>query len=201
MELFPSPNHHHRSAQANRLSFGHPNHTFSRQKNFPANNRQVIRPLSTNRPRGLGFYPNQNYPTPMNQRTSFPMRQSSQGAGGKLRQLVQNFINPTSLSSDKVEGLSNTLGNVQQVLRMVQSAAPLVEEYGTMIKNIPMMYRMYKAFKEINAEEDEENEEKQLVSENATRVDPKEFQTDEEEREDKKAEKRKYGESVPKLYI
>lgn len=63
----------------------------------------------------------------------------------------------STMATKGVEGLSKTLYNVQQVLRIVQSAAPMVQQYGPMVKNLPMMYRMLKAFKELEDEDEDES--------------------------------------------
>lgn len=70
----------------------------------------------------------------------------------------------TSLTSKGVGGLSNILTNVQQVLKVVESTAPIVQQYGPMIKNLPAMYRMMKAFKEIDDEESAEQQQEPIHS-------------------------------------
>src|SRR5690625_2003681 len=65
-----------------------------------------------------------------------------------IQQLIQRFTNPnaggTSLTTKGINGISNTLNNVQQVLKVIQSATPNVQVYGPLIKNLPVMYKMYK---------------------------------------------------------
>ncbi|MBR3120830.1 MAG: hypothetical protein IKF29_16550, partial [Oceanobacillus sp.] len=70
-----------------------------------------------------------------------------------MNRSMQRSIQPSQLKTTKVggkgvmSGLSKTLDGVQQVLNMVQTGAPIVKEYGPMIKNLPAMYRMIKVFK------------------------------------------------------
>src|SRR5690625_3150358 len=70
--------------------------------------------------------------------------------GNQIQQMIQQFSNnPQALAAKSVGGLSKTLNNVQQVLNVVQSATPIVQQYGPMVKNLPAMYRMMKAFSQI----------------------------------------------------
>lgn len=82
----------------------------------------------------------------------FPTRQAPPTPGG-IQGLIQNFSNTgslTSMANKGINGLSKTLGNVQQIIRVVHSAAPVIQQYGPMVKNLPAMYRMMKAMKDIN---------------------------------------------------
>ncbi|MFC2948354.1 VrrA/YqfQ family protein [Virgibacillus sediminis] len=105
---------------------------------------------------------------------------------------------PADRINKGVEGLSRTLGNVEQVLKVVQSAAPIVQEYGPMVKNLPAMYRMMKAFKEV-----EETPEK--PAEDSTKplnqhTEAKDFSSKGDDIT-KTPEKRKRGDSTPRLFI
>lgn len=65
----------------------------------------------------------------------------------------------SNLATKGVGGLSKTLTNVQQVLKVIESTAPLIEQYGPMVKNLPAMYRMLKTFKEFeNMDDTPEND-------------------------------------------
>lgn len=100
----------------------------------------------------------------------------------------QSESNLSTLTKQGAGGLSKTLGNIQQVLHLVQTAAPVIEEYGPMIKNLPSLYKMMKIMNE--AEEGKE--------------DPKDKIHQKEKRDlsNKKMEKnRKYEPSKPKLFI
>lgn len=72
------------------------------------------------------------------------------------RNNLQSKVQP--LVSKGVGGISKTLNNVQQVLNVVQSTTPIVQQYGPMVKNIPAMYRMMKAFKEVESTDQDTTE-------------------------------------------
>ncbi|MCT2535044.1 YqfQ family protein [Aquibacillus koreensis] len=55
-------------------------------------------------------------------------------------------------------GITQTLANIQQVMNMAQSATPIIQQYGPMVKNIPTMLSLIKAFNEDDDEEDETKE-------------------------------------------
>src|SRR5690625_3811042 len=117
---------------------------------------------------------------------------------------IQQFSPPnsssiTSLATKGASGLSNTLNNVQQVLRLVETAAPLIQQYGPVGKNLPAMYKMVKAMKDISNEEDDDHESTEEEVEEIN-----EHQINEEESlENEKVENNQYnaGQSIPKLYI
>lgn len=73
-------------------------------------------------------------------------------SGGGLSAITKSF------GGKGIDSISKTLDGVQQVLNMVQSTAPLIQEYGPMVKNLPAMYRMAKAFKDIQSEDDDKQE-------------------------------------------
>ncbi|WP_176330229.1 VrrA/YqfQ family protein [Oceanobacillus rekensis] len=102
-----------------------------------------------------------------------------------------NF-NTKSIGSSSVGGITKTLDNVQQVLNMVQSSAPFIQEYGPMIKNLPAMYRMMKAFKEIESSEDDTKQIADSDEKNKTEPVIPEYQP---------TKTKSIGESKPKLYI
>lgn len=101
---------------------------------------------------------------------SQPIQQNS------LLSNLQQHMNPTQILgsphiSKGINGLSGVLDNVQQFLRIVETTTPLIREYGPMIKNLPAMYRMMKAIKEIDDDEEEDKKEietKQHEPENKT---------------------------------
>lgn len=110
-------------------------------------------------------------------------------------------------------GLSKTLGNIQQVLNVVQSTAPIVQEYGPMIKNLPAMYRMMKAFKDIDKIEDasENDDDKEENKQGNIELNSDELADDSISTEKEKSEsneevisqssKEEKGLSTPKLFI
>lgn len=77
------------------------------------------------------------------------MQQAGRGAGG----LGSMLTNPG--------GLSNFLNNTQQVLQTAQSIGPMIQQfqqYGSLIRNIPAMWKLYQGFK--NNSNDQEGDTK-----------------------------------------
>ncbi|GAB3066356.1 VrrA/YqfQ family protein [Virgibacillus ainsalahensis] len=101
---------------------------------FPTQGNRDFHPSQWQQPDNNFLFPNQRlnrYPNTNNRKSVRP------------KQLQDGLMNRG------VDGVSKTLNNVQQVLKVVQTTAPIIEEYGPMVKNLPAMYRMMKAFKEI----------------------------------------------------
>jgi hypothetical protein len=101
-------------------------------------------------------------------------------------------FNVKSIGSSSVGGITKTLDSVQQVLNMVQSSAPFIQEYGPMIKNLPAMYRMMKAFKEIESSDDDVKQTEDTEENNNKETVISEYQP---------PKTKSIGESKPKLYI
>ncbi|WP_179123878.1 VrrA/YqfQ family protein [Paraliobacillus ryukyuensis] len=77
-----------------------------------------------------------------------------------LQGLLQRFL-PSKLLSQVGSGgggITQTLTNLQQILKMTQSVTPLIQQYGPLMKNLPSMISLLKAFQE--TESDDEAEEK-----------------------------------------
>jgi hypothetical protein len=72
------------------------------------------------------------------------MRAASTGTGG-VGSILQTLSNP--------ESISGFLNNTQQVLNTVQSIGPMIQQYGPIVKNLPMMWKLYKGFKDLPTEE------------------------------------------------
>lgn len=110
----------------------------------------------------------------------------------------------SNLATKGVGGLSKTLTNVQQVLKVIESTAPLVEQYGPMVKNLPAMYRMLKTFKEFeNMDDSPEND---LLPESESSEAPEEsieksIPSVESDNIIEQKRPRKDGQSTPKLFI
>lgn len=49
------------------------------------------------------------------------------------------------MAASGLQGLSKTLDHVQRFANMVESAAPMIEKYKPVVKNLPMMFQMLKA--------------------------------------------------------
>lgn len=122
-----------------------------------------------------------------------------------LTGLLSGNTQAPSMLSKGIGGFANVLDNVQQVLRVVETTAPIIKEYGPMIKNLPTMYRMVKAFKSIDGLGDEENGDNIESTESnieSTGIEEKNEKTEtENELEKKQFDKVKDGRSTPKLYI
>ncbi|WP_085992077.1 VrrA/YqfQ family protein [Oceanobacillus senegalensis] len=157
--------------------------------------------------------PHERYPMRQN---NFMMPQQSQrvrnnpyyrnggqrsGHQGFLQKMIGMQPNITEAASKGVGGLSKTLTNVQQVLNVVQSTAPIIQEYGPMVKNLPAMYRMMKAFKDIEKMDDHSNEtdSQETTTKDDSFESEKSNQSDHNPTEGNK--KRSSGQSQPKLYI
>lgn len=114
-----------------------------------------------------------------------------------VQRLFKNLSNRNSsigtLATKGLGDISKTLSNVDQVIKVVKSATPIVQEYGPMVKNLPAMYRMVKAFSQI---EDNTEENKAAVIEQKS---GHEF-IDQEIRNEQE-EGYSTGESAPRLYI
>lgn len=130
----------------------------------------------------------------------FPNRSLNNSNPTSSNNILQNLFKNQStagLVNKGVGGLSNTLNNVQQVLKMVETTTPLVQEYGPMVKNLPAMYKMMKAFKDIESTDDnkeikkDQTEEEDITGNKENTIDDKEdFNL-----------KKDSGESIPKLFI
>ena len=121
-----------------------------------------------------------------------PMRQTP-----LMSSLQQSFHPMNLLGNPQVSkglyGISGFLENIQQLLRIVETTTPIIREYGPMIKNLPAMYRMMKAIKEIDEEENtQEERESEYKSDSSDAVNSS---NQEETRGDRT------GLSTPKLYI
>ncbi len=115
-----------------------------------------------------------------------------------IQKIFKNFSNPNSsigtLATKGLGNISKTLSNVDQVIKVVQSATPIVQEYGPMIKNLPAMYRMVKAFSQIEDDNGEKKPDHQIeISGNKSVV-----QEDIVKQEDEDYFR---GESTPRMYI
>jgi len=112
------------------------------------------------------------------------------------RNNIQSKVQP--LVTKGVGGLSKTLNNVQQVLNVVQSTTPIVQQYGPMVKNIPAMYKMIKAFKDVEDVESTDNstpKTKNLNRESTNKI-PTEKVKDQSINQNSNN-----GQSTPKLFI
>jgi hypothetical protein len=121
---------------------------------------------------------------------------SSRGVGS----ILQTLSNP--------ESLTGFLNNTQQVLKTAQSIGPMIQQYGPIVKNLPMMWKLYKGFKDLPTEEksDGDKTETPKMAEDSipTEVEPKRKPKREKKSETTEtvvARKQPNGPSTPKLYI
>jgi hypothetical protein len=114
---------------------------------------------------------------------SFGPQQAARGGGGLLKSLT----NPGTINS--------FLTNTQKVLSTAQQVGPLVNQYGPIVKNLPMMWKLYRGLKD--APEFSKNKDKDKAS-----VDSSVKQIEEpDDIIESKASINKPSPSRPKLYI
>ncbi|MFP7297607.1 VrrA/YqfQ family protein [Neobacillus niacini] len=136
-----------------------------------------------------------------NQRAGLPGLQSAPRSGqGGVSSILQTLSNP--------ESLTGFLNNTQQVLKTAQSIGPMIQQYGPIVKNLPMMWKLYKGFKDLPSEDQsvEDKTESLHVEEQSIPVEeershnkPKRKKNIEPETEADRKQHR--GPSMPKLYI
>lgn len=102
-------------------------------------------------------------------------------------------------------GFAGSLQNIQQILKMVETTAPVIKQYGPMVKNLPAMLKMMKALNSMESESEESSSE--TAADDGDKTDEEQMETESEklsETDDsaKPAKpKKRTGESVPLLYI
>lgn len=134
----------------------------------------------------------------MNQATSGfnPFQMGAQGFGA--RAAGSQALGAAGQAAAKTGG-AGWLGHMQTALKAIQGAAPMVKQYGPMVKNLPAMINMMKLMNE--SDEEETDEELESLSSS--------FQFESSSPAPKKAGKKKIkkstprvqGTSQPKLYI
>jgi len=114
-------------------------------------------------------------------------------------------FNPAPAATEIAEvasggSIAKNLDRIQQILNVVERTVPYLEEYGPMVKNLPKMYQMMKAFKEL--EKDEQEDEKTEAEATASNQETATEQDTKEEKEIKTAATESTsGLSKPKLFI
>lgn len=150
---------------------------------------------------------------PFPNRVPLPPNQASNPTG--IQALLQRFLpskaanaanaaqlpNMAASTASSGSGLTNTLSNVQQVLKVAQQATPLIKEYGPMVKNAPRLINMMKALGEINDEDEEEAELEETEAE-VDKIMITDEDSDEAEIDDiEDVPPRRSRESQPKLFF
>jgi hypothetical protein len=126
---------------------------------------------------------------------------SPQAAGG----ILQSLLNPGNVNS--------FLSNTQQMLQTAQQLGPMFQQYGPMVKNIPALWKLYRGFKDMPADDasDKGNSEEKIVDNDIPEVEstvkkkkkkkpPVEISEDSDLDDNQAPSKSKSG-SKPKLYI
>jgi hypothetical protein len=126
---------------------------------------------------------------------------SPQAAGG----ILQSLLNPGNVNS--------FLSNTQQMLQTAQQLGPMFQQYGPMVKNIPALWKLYRGFKDMPADDaaDKGNSEEKIVDNDIPEVEstvkkkkkkkpPVEISED-SDLDDNQAQSKSKSGSKPKLYI
>ena len=118
---------------------------------------------------------------------SFGTQQAAQGGG-----LLKSLTNPGTINS--------FLTNTQKVLNTAQQVGPLVNQYGPIVKNLPMMWKLYRGLKdapEFNKNKDDSKASPTEEQKDHTSIHSKHIDSDKTDSETKN----KPSQSIPKLYI
>ena len=107
-------------------------------------------------------------------------------------QNLNRFLPTTGNINKGMDGLTTILGYTQKFLRVVETTTPIIQEYGPMFKNLPAMYRMFKAFKDINGDTETHMENEELSID---------LEADKTVEDGFKTPSVRTGISTPKLYI
>lgn len=71
------------------------------------------------------------------------------------------------------------LAYIQYILKLLISSSPFIDQYGPVIKELPKMYTLVKAFKEISSGELEENDSLETETNSAIEYENNTFRSDE----------------------
>ncbi|TDQ40332.1 VrrA/YqfQ family protein [Aureibacillus halotolerans] len=120
---------------------------------YPPNHPNVRPPFQPPSHRGPGFSPQSFMPPMANRGMPFPppvQAPPAAAGGGFLQSLISNVSGGG--------GIEGAMGNMQNMLKLAESAAPIVkqaQQYGPMLKNLPAMFKMMKAFTDMKGSGDE----------------------------------------------
>lgn len=120
---------------------------------------------------------------------SFGPQQAAQGGG-----LLKSLTNPGNINA--------FLTNTQKVLNTAQQVGPLVNQYGPMVKNLPMMWKLYRGLKDAPEFKGEHDESKTTPTEDKkkrTSIHSKQIDADKTDSDPEANNKSTL--SRPKLYI
>jgi len=120
---------------------------------------------------------------------SFGTQQAARGGG-----LIKTLTNPGTINS--------FLTNTQKVLNTAQQVGPLVNQYGPIVKNLPMMWKLYRGLKdapEFNKNKDDSKASPTEEQKDRTSIHSKHIDSDKTDSDPET--KNKPSQSIPKLYI
>jgi YqfQ-like protein len=131
---------------------------------------------------------------------------------GKSKQTPQNLFAPPSGIKQETrsgggiletlkspQGLNTMLNNTQRVLQAAEQFTPMIQQYGPIVKNIPSMWKIMRAFSSSDTEK-EETKKEETVKKTTTKK-KQEISSSAPEEKPKQRVRKKKSESVPKLYI
>lgn len=103
------------------------------------------------------------------------------------------------------QNISQFLKQTRQVLHAAQQITPMIQQYGSLIRNLPALFKLYRDMKVQSNENDEEKKENQEEETKKNEEDPPADKETKQKTEKKQKKKRKKNleskPSVPKLYI
>ncbi|MBD7935830.1 hypothetical protein H9655_02205 [Cytobacillus sp. Sa5YUA1] len=189
---------------------------FSGRPPFPPN----MTPYGPNQPRNSGGMRNNGSP-----RSGGLLSKILGGRGGSGGQAVVNTATNAATGSRAAGGagilqtltnptnISGFLTNTQKFLNTAGQIAPMVQQYGPMVKNIPSMWKLYRGLKNMNStteEKEEEIESSSLSPIKDSQPSPSAVKTKKEKSvtveslEDEPIQQpptKASGQSIPKLYV
>lgn len=133
---------------------------------------------------------------------------------GKSNQTPQNlFAPPSGMRKNETrsgggildtlknpEGLNMMLNNTQRVLQAAEQFTPMIQQYGPIVKNLPSIWKLMRAFNSSDTSSDTKAEEtKTKITPTAKKQ--QEFTESEIETKTTQRIQKEKSESVPKLYI
>lgn len=111
-------------------------------------------------------------------------------------QMLAN-MNPTTLQGlTNPANLASIMGNIQKTLNMAESAMPMIQQYGPLVKNAPALWKLYKELKN-TGDSDAELKKKETETSTAKKQPKKRTLPTVSDTEQKVTERK----SIPKLYI
>ncbi len=156
------------------------------------------------------------------QRPNVPFQQQTPKKGllgkifGKSNQTPQNlFAPPSGMRKNETrsgggildtlknpEGLNTMLNNTQRVLQAAEQFTPMIQQYGPIVKNLPSIWKLMRAFNSSDTSSDTKKEETEPKTKTKTTAKKQQDFTEPEiEKKATRHTKKERSESVPKLYI